>query len=101
MKTDKAKVIKYKKIFLIKWITFWSDGCEWEGWSPFIGDEFLSVPFLPKCCFSSVARCKIAIDLQSQCNSRINMLSVNPKNYNECYGKYISTADLKKFASRG
>ena len=100
MKTDKTKVVKYKKFYLIKWISFCNDKCYYEGWAPFIGDEFLSVPFLPRCVFKSVNLCKIAIDLQAQCNRHINMLSVNPKNYNEVWGKYISPANLRKFARK-
>jgi hypothetical protein len=100
MKTDKSKIIKYKKIYLIKWITLCDEGFDYEGWAAFIGDEFLCVPFLPRCIFTSVALCKIAIDLQVQCYRHINMLSVDPKNYNEVWGKYISPVDLKKLVRR-
>jgi len=94
----KAKTKTYKKIYTIQWQFVEYDRCQYEGWNAFMGN-LISVAIFPFP-FSSVTKCKIAIDLQERFNKDINMLEVDPKNYNEVWGKYISPAGLRKLARR-
>lgn len=96
----KKRVIKYKNLYTIKWVSFWHeyDKYQYEGWNAFVGDLIPTSIFpFP---FSNITKCKIAVDLRERYNKDIKMLDVDPKNYNEVWGKYISPADLKKLAQR-
>jgi hypothetical protein len=101
MKTDKTKkAIKYKRIYVIKWQSFWHDydKCQYEGWNAFIGD-FIPNPIF-RFPFSTITKCKIAVDIQERYNKDIKMLDVDPTNYNEVWGRYFSPEALRKLARR-
>ena len=96
----KKQIVKYRKLYTIKWVSNFSerDKCQYEGWSAFMGDICpISIFPIP---FSTITKCKIAVDLLERCHKDMKMLEVDPKNYNEVWGKYISPTELRKLARR-
>jgi hypothetical protein len=102
MRTDKTKEVKYKKLYVIKWQSFWSeyDKYQYEGWNAFIGDDVIGFKPCFRFPFSTVTKCKIAVDLQERYNKDIKMLDVDPTNYNQVWGKYYSPDTLRRLAHR-